>query len=139
MNFHQFALTLLLVTASSLACADVVVVVSAKSPVSQVSKDQLAGIYLAKSSTFPGGVEAVPVNQSEGAHAREEFQSKVIGKSDAQLKSYWTALVFSGKGVPPKEVANSAEVKKLVSVNPNMVGYIDKSDVDGSVKVILAP
>jgi hypothetical protein len=45
-------------------------------------------------------------------------------------------LVFSGKGQAPKELADNAAVKKAVATDPKAVGYIDKSAVDGSVKVV---
>jgi hypothetical protein len=48
-------------------------------------------------------------------------------------------MAFTGKGTPPKEVANSAEVKKTLAGNPGLIGYIEKSAVDGSVKTLLAP
>ena len=64
------------------------------------------------------------------------LQLNLIDKTNAQVKSYWAKLIFTGKGTPPKEVANSDEVKKLVSTNPNTIGYIDKSHLDTSVKVI---
>jgi ABC-type phosphate transport system substrate-binding protein len=32
---------------------------------------------------------------------------------------------------------SSADVKKAVTTDPNTIGYIEKSAVDGSVKVIL--
>jgi ABC-type phosphate transport system substrate-binding protein len=44
--------------------------------------------------------------------------------------------VFTGKATPPKELPSSAEVVKAVSADPNAIGYIDKSAVDGSVKVV---
>jgi hypothetical protein len=34
-------------------------------------------------------------------------------------------------------VASAAEVKKFVAGNPDAIGYIEKSAVDGSVKVLL--
>jgi hypothetical protein len=45
-------------------------------------------------------------------------------------------LVFTGKGTPPKVVANDAEVISLISANPNLIGYIDATAVTGTVKVI---
>ena len=56
----------------------------------------------------------------------------------AKNEAAWSRLVFSGKATPPKEVGNSAEVKKLVSANPNTIGYIEKSAVDASVKVVFS-
>jgi hypothetical protein len=44
--------------------------------------------------------------------------------------------VFSGKVQPPKEAADAAAVKKAVAADPKAVGYIEKSAVDGTVKVV---
>lgn len=118
--------------------ADVAVVVSAKSPVSSLTAEQVSQIFLGKTSTFPGGQQALPIDQAEGQAARDEFYSKITGKSAAQVKAYWSKLIFTGKGQPPKEVPNSAEVKKLVANNPNTIAYIDKASVDSSVKVVLS-
>lgn len=123
---------------ANMAMADVVVVVSSKSAVSTLTGAQATDIFLGKTSTFPGGGQAVPIDQKEGSAIRDEFYTKVAGKSGAQVKAYWSKIIFSGKGQPPKEVADSAAVKKLIADNPNLIGYIDKSSVDGSVKTVFA-
>jgi ABC-type phosphate transport system substrate-binding protein len=46
-------------------------------------------------------------------------------------------LVFSGKSTPLTELASSVDVKGFVAANPNAIGYLEKSAVDGSVKVVL--
>ena len=56
----------------------------------------------------------------------------------AQMKAHWAKIIFTGRGHPPEEAANSAEVKKLIVNNPNAIGYIDKSLVDATVKVLLS-
>jgi ABC-type phosphate transport system substrate-binding protein len=126
-----------LFAASMPALADVVVVVSAKSAASTLTEEQASDIFLGKSNALPGGGQAVPVDQPDGSAARELFYSKVAGKTGAQLKAYWSKQIFSGKGQPPKEAGDNAAVKALVAGNPNIVGYIDKSAVDASVKVLL--
>ncbi len=123
---------------ASLASAEVVVVVSAKSAVGNLTAAQAADIFLGKASSFPSGGQAVPVDQKEGSAIRDEFYTKVTGKSAAQVKAYWSKIIFSGKGQPPKEVSDSAAVKKLIADNPNIIGYIDKAAVDSSVKTVLA-
>ena len=120
------------------AWADIAVVVSAKSPVGNLTQEQVSQIFLGKTSAFPGGQPALPIDQAEGQASRDEFYSKVTGKSAAQLKAYWSKLIFTGKGQPPKEVANTAEVKKLVANNPNTIAYIEKGAVDSSVKVVFS-
>jgi ABC-type phosphate transport system substrate-binding protein len=125
-----------MILAVTAAHADVVVVVSASSPVSQLTKDQVADIFLGNSTNIPGGGKAEPVD-NDGA--REEFYTKVAGKSAAQVKALWAKLSFSGKGTPPKSVGSDDDVKKAVAGNPNAIGYMDKSRVDASVKTVLAP
>jgi len=122
--------------AASLANAGEVAVVNPKNPISTLSKDELADIYLGNAKNFPGGSSAVPLDLPEGAAGRQDFHKTVTGKNETQFKAYWAKMVFSGRGVPPKEVASDAEVKSMVAGNPNMIGYIDKSAVDGSVKVV---
>jgi hypothetical protein len=123
----------------SSAQADVVVIASSKSSIPSMDKDQVSDIYLGKSTTYPDGSTALPIAQVEAESAHQEFSNAVIDKSESQLKSYWSKMVFSGKGTPPKELPNSGEVLKLISSNPSLIGYVDKTAADGSVKVIYAP
>ena len=120
------------------AFAQVAVVVNPKSPLATMTADQVSGIFLGKSNTLPSGGTAMPTDLPDSAAARELFYTKVTGKSTAQVKAAWSRLVFSGKATPPKELASSAEVKKFVAANPDAIGYIEKSAVDSSVKVVFS-
>jgi ABC-type phosphate transport system substrate-binding protein len=132
------ALFLALAGLAFAAQAQVVVVVNPKSAAGSMTADQVASIFLGKSNTLPSGAAAVAVDQPESAAVREQFYTKVTGKSAAQVKAAWSRLVFSGKATPPKELGSSAEVKKFVAGNADAIGYIEKSAVDGSVKVVLS-
>jgi ABC-type phosphate transport system substrate-binding protein len=132
------AAALALSVCSAYASADVVAVVSSKSPVGGLSKNQVSDIFLGRASHFPSGEVALPIDQSEGSSLRDEFYAKVVGKTAPQVKAHWAKIIFTGRGRPPEEAPNSAEVKKIIVQNPNAIGYIDKSLVDASVKVVLA-
>lgn len=119
------------------AAADVVAVVSAKNPVTALSKNQVMDIFLGKTSRFPDGSQAVPIDQIEGADARNAFYASFAGKSPAQLKAHWSKIIFTGRGQPPREVANSVEVRKFIVDNPNAIGYIEQEMVGGSVRALL--
>lgn len=136
-QFKRWAFLAGLALASMAAQAQVAVIVNAKSGTASMTADQVASIFLGKSNTLPSGATAAAVDQAESAAIREQFYSKVTGKQAAQVKAAWSRIVFSGKGTPPKEMASSAEVKKFVASNPDAIGYIEKSAVDGSVKVVL--
>jgi ABC-type phosphate transport system substrate-binding protein len=112
------------------------VVVVAGKHVGEMSKEQVADIFLGKSTVIPGGGTAAPVDLPESNPLRDEFYSRVTGKTAAQVKSLWSKLAFTGKGTPPREVGSSSEVKKLVAGTPGAIGYIEKSAVDDSVKLV---
>ncbi len=132
----RLALLLALVGVGT-AHAQVVVVVNPKSSITALTSDQVASVYLGKANTLPGGGAAAAADLSESSDVRSQFYTKVSGKSASQVKAAWSRLVFSGKGTPPRELASSADVKKFVAANPDGIGYIEKSAVDGTVKVVL--
>ena len=140
-KIHYFLLlnTSLLLSIATAHSEPVVVVVSATSPVSKLDKEQVANLFLGKSSSYPDGSAAVPIEQTDGAPAHDEFHKSVTEKSASQLKSYWSKMIFSGKGTAPKEVASNAELLKLLAGNPTMIGYVDKTAADKTVKVVFAP
>lgn len=113
------------------ATAELAVIVSTKNPATRMFSEQATQFFLGKSSVF------TPVEFAEGSGTRSEFYSKVLQKDAAQVKAIWTKLVFTGKAAAPKEYGSAAEVKKAVAADPKAIGYIDKSAVDDSVKVIL--
>jgi len=122
---------------TSVVNARTVLVVSAHNPVDSLTQSQVADICLARSSTFPNGGDAVPIDQSDSAPTRATFYEDISGKSAAQLKGYWSTLIFTGRGGPPRAVNDAASVKKTLSEMPTTVGYMDDTAVDASVKVVL--
>jgi ABC-type phosphate transport system substrate-binding protein len=119
--------------------ADIVTVVSSKSPITTLSKNEVMDIFLGKRARFPDGSLAVPIDQAEASAARDDFYNHLAAMSAAQLKAYWSKIIFTGRGQPPIAVATSIEVKRALVANPNAIGYIDQSLVDASVRVVLTP
>jgi len=125
--------------ASTRVDADVVAVVGANSPISSLSRAEVMDIFLGRRTRFPDGSAALPIDQSEGSAARDEFYSTFAAMSAAQIKAFWAKIIFTGRGQPPKAVANGEEAKKLVAANLNAITYIDRTKLDSSVRVVLAP
>lgn len=141
MNAHiKRGLTgMVLMLAGTLALAqDVVPVVSAKSPIAHLDSAQVADIFLGKTSRFPDGSIAVPVDLGEDSPVRDKFYAQFTGKSPAQVKAYWSKIIFTGRGQPPRQAADSTEVKRIVHDDPHAIGYIEASQVDSSVRVLAA-
>lgn len=114
-----------------------IVIISHPANSNNVSVEELQRLYTGKTSSFANGDSVVPLNLADANALRASFDEKALGRSSSQIKAYWSKLVFTGKGTPPKEVASEAEMIKLVSSNPNILGYVSSSaDVSG-VKVLL--
>lgn len=119
--------------------SEIVAIVSARSPVQSLRIDQVADIFLGQASHFPdGGGEAIALDQSIGSPLRDAFYARVAAKSPALVKAYWTKMIFTGRGKPPREVANSAKVRMEVAANPALIGYIERVALDASVRPVLS-
>jgi ABC-type phosphate transport system substrate-binding protein len=132
-------LLLVILMSSANAFAEVVVIVSAKSKIKSMSVSQVAQIFLGKTDKFPNGKDAVPLDQAEGSDIRKEFYSKVTGKDPAQINAYWSKIIFTGEGQPPKQLKGDQDVRRSIERNPHAIGYIDKKAVTRKVKIILTP
>ncbi len=121
---------------SQLAFAEVAVIVH-PSNANALDEAAVSKIFLGREKSFADGKSVVPLSLAESAPASTAFNDAVLKKSSSQLKAYWSKLVFTGKGTPPKEIATDEEMIKLVATNPSLIGYVDASKVDASVKVAM--
>jgi hypothetical protein len=111
------------------ARAEIVIIVSSHASQSpQVA--QVCQAYLGKTKA------PTPVNFNEKNPLRDEFYAKACKKDPAQVQAIWGKLLFTGTGTPPAEVDSAAAMKKAVAADPNAVGYLDKKDLDASVKAV---
>jgi ABC-type phosphate transport system substrate-binding protein len=116
--------------ASRVRAEELVVIVNPAAPV--INQQQVVDLYLGRSGGW------TLLDQVATSPIYVEFYKKAIGRDTAQVKAIWSKILFTGRGLPPKQLQNSAAVKKAVAADPNAVGYIEKSAVDASVKVVLA-
>jgi ABC-type phosphate transport system substrate-binding protein len=131
MKLRSSLIAALLLAAGCASAADLVVIANPASA-SPLTKDQVADIFLGKSQAL------APIDQADGSPLYAEFYRKATGRDIAQVKATWARLVFSGKAQAPRQLADSAAVKKAIAADPKAVGYIEKSAVDSSVKVVLS-
>ena len=114
---------------AAMAQAEVAVIVNpaaAKTP----SQSDVANIFLGKDKSMKG------IDQAGWTPAKEAFYAGVTSKNESQLKSYWSGLIFTGKGQPLPSVADDAAVVAKVAAEADAIGYVDASAVNGSVKVL---
>ena len=121
---------LALMSVASSVAGELVVVMGANA--APLTKEQLADLYLGRSTSLK------PLDLPESSELHDVFYRKVTDRDPAQVKALWSRIIFTGQGQPPKQLPDAAAVKKAVAADPKMVGYIEKSDVDASVKVVLS-
>lgn len=114
---------------ANLACAEVAVIVNAKGSAAPTKAD-VANIFLGKIKSLRG------VDIKEWTPTKQKFYAEVTSKDEAQLKAYWSGLVFTGKGQPLPTVADDAAVVAKVAAEADAIGYVDSAAVSSSVKVL---
>lgn len=79
-----------------------VVVVGASGTAPKLSSEQVSANFLGSVKSFPNGEKAIPVDQTAGSPAYVQFYvqfyGQVAGRSEAQIKAYWSRMVFTGRG-----------------------------------------
>jgi hypothetical protein len=119
-----------LLTAVPANAGDIVVVMG--SGAAALTKVQVANIYLGRIGNLN------PIDLPESNPLREAFYKKATDRGPAEIKAVWSRLQFTGQGQPPKEFSDAAAIKKAVAADPKAFEYIDKADLDATVKVVLA-
>jgi ABC-type phosphate transport system substrate-binding protein len=135
MLLKKITLCAALLFASSAALAELTIVVNPANS-NDLDAKKVQRIFLGKDKKFPDGSEVLAVNLSADSTTRNTFDETVLGRNSSQVSAYWSKLVFTGKGIPPKEVNSDAEVIDLVSKNPSVIGYVDSSSLTDAVKAI---
>ncbi|MEP6546065.1 MAG: hypothetical protein ABJD53_01250 [Gammaproteobacteria bacterium] len=120
---------LALTIASRVIAGDIVVVMGPSA--TAMTRDQIANIYLGRSTVLK------PVDLPESSAVRAAFYKKVTNRDADQIKTVWSRLTFTGQGQPPKVLPDAAAIKKVLAADPKAIGYIEKSEVDATVKIVL--
>ncbi len=129
-------LGLLLLGVSSLACAGeaLVLVAHPDSPVTQVEAEVIAALYLAQRTGLDGLPVARPIDLKDRA-LREQFYAGVADRNLSQLRAYWSKLVFTGKGRPPRAVSVE-EMSAILRNDPEAIGYLPESASRGLKRLL---
>ena len=123
-------------TARPAQASDVTVIANPSVKASEISADELKGVFLATKTTLADGSAVEPVLAKAGA-AHEQFLKDYLGKTDAALSTYYRSLVFTGKASMPKICATDAEMAAYVAKTKGAIGYVGAaSAATGGVKTL---
>ena len=120
------------------AQAGIVVVVSKNSDLGGLTRNEVRQIFNGQLNRV-GEISVKPLDLPVAASQREVFCQQVMGKSVEQMKSYWARMIFTGRGMPPREVSSDREMTLLVGSDRKFIGYMDEADVTSDLKVVFRP
>lgn len=120
------------------AYADIAVIVH-PSNTSNLTQKEVVRIFMGKEKIFPNGTEIIILYLVKESPTRSIFLKNVLNKNESQIQSYWMKKLFTGKGTPPTELNTDEEVVELVANNPSVIGYINASALNDSVRVAYQP
>lgn len=79
------------------------------------------------------GLRALDLTDGE---ARDSFYTYLLGRSRNQMRAYWSRMVFTGKGKPPRALDAEAIIEALQN-DPNLIGYLPSGQLPSSLRPVL--
>ena len=129
-------------TAASPAADEVsfVVVVGADNRATSIKRQELARLFLKRTSRWSDGRGVIPVDQSARSRVRNAFTHAVLSVEGmgqiSAVESFWLQQVYSGRNTPPPVKATDAEILSYVTSNPGAIGYVGTAPATDGVKVL---
>lgn len=115
--------------------AEMVVVINVDSPISQLSRQEVADIFLGRTPFLPNMERVIPIESLENSDAYRDFHANVTRKNLTQLNAYWARMVFAGRASPPQEM-NGLQARKLIESNRSYIAYVDRTLLSNKMKVV---
>ncbi len=129
-------LCLLIFTFSTTVLAEgFAIVVGKSSPIDELNEREVTRIFLAKTTRLHEKENISPHELSNEA-TQEAFYREISGKSLSQINAYWTTLIFTGKGRPPKKIGALTQLIEVINNNPNSITYLPTNQVTDAMKVV---
>jgi len=112
------------------------VVVIGHNSIKRLDAPTLARIYTGRVIEVDG-VPVTAINANAGSEVRIRFLQVFLNQDEDKYTAYWTVRRYIGKGASPREMGKSSDVIRFVTSTPGAIGYIDASDLQPGLNVLL--
>lgn len=112
------------------------IIVHRDNPATQLSREFLTEAFLKRATRWRDDHAISPVDLLASSATRKAFSEAVLRRSVAAVRSYWQQRIFSGRGLPPPELASDEAVLNYVRKNRGAVGYVSADAAISDVKVV---
>lgn len=120
------------------AAADDLVVIAHPAVTEALDLAELAAVFTTRRRNWSGGQRIVPVNFSPGHAHRVHFDKKVLGLTPAEMAKYWIDRTIRGGASAPRHFPTASVIAGFVVKVPGAIGYVPRSAVVGSPRIILS-
>ncbi|HEY5926739.1 MAG TPA: hypothetical protein VIV11_33865 [Kofleriaceae bacterium] len=107
---------------------DVLVLVLGPSTPS-MSAEQIRNVYLGRSSVWPNGTTARPMNRPTGTAAAKKFYGSILRMSGGAFVEHWSEIQLSGGGIAPPVISSGKTVVSKVGATSGGFGYVMESEL----------
>jgi ABC-type phosphate transport system substrate-binding protein len=112
------------------------IIVSPEVQTTRLERRFVRDAFLKKTTRWPGGEVIHPVDLPHSSPVRRRFSEEVLERSVEAVRSYWQQVIFSGRGVPPPELASDEEVVRYVVGRPGAIGYVSGTAPTGNARIV---
>jgi len=111
-----------------------IAIVTNSQSISKIDKNEVKRLFLAKTNRV-NNIQ-VDLVELKNTSYKEEFYKILTNKNTAQLRSYWTRLIFTGKGKPPKQVESQEELAHYMDNSEVIITYLPLKSVQSNMNVL---
>lgn len=100
-----------------------------------ISPEEIKRVFLQEKTSLADGSYVEPVIEKDGP-SHEAFLKMYMGRTDDDLRTYYRALVFTGRGSMPKELDSDNEMVAYVARTKGAIGYVSAETSSEGVKIL---
>lgn len=94
-----------------------------------VSADQIRNVYLGRTSVWPNGTIARPLNRPAGTTAARKFYGGILKMNAGAFSEHWSEIQLGGGGIAPGTVSSGKVTVAKVAATTGGFGYVMESEL----------
>ena len=114
-----------------------VVVINETGGVERLTHEQVVNIFLGRFRQLPNGLAATPIDRPRDDELMADFYRLLVDKTPAEIRSYWSRLIFSGKTAPPRQAQSGQDLHKWLVEIPGAIAYMRPEECLPPLVVVL--
>ncbi|MGB0372765.1 MAG: hypothetical protein ACPGN3_15630 [Opitutales bacterium] len=135
MNIRKIIIAGFLTIASIVNAAEYSIITHPSNATNSISAADAKSILVGALNRWETG-SAVRLAVYKGGDFNESVIKAITGRSGSQFKRAWKKLIFTGKGIAPREQGDVESMVSFVMENENSFGYVPVGE-EGGAKVLI--